>query len=80
MIEVEDSENNLPQIGIDAINNASADDFVFIGKGWGHGCGLSQWGALNYAQSGADYETILHGYFTGIRLESYTDYCARTGG
>ncbi len=80
VIEVQDSENNLPQIGIDAINNASADDFVFIGKGWGHGCGLSQQGALNYAQSGADYETILHGYFTGIRLESYADYCTRTGG
>lgn len=74
------SENQIPQIGIDAMNAANTNEFVFIGKGWGHGCGLSQWGALNYAQRGADYVTILRAYFTDIQLEKYTDFINRIGG
>ena len=62
------------------MNAANTNEFVFIGKGWGHGCGLSQWGALNYAQRGADYVTILRAYFTDIQLEKYTDFINRIGG
>ncbi|MEK9149426.1 MAG: SpoIID/LytB domain-containing protein [Candidatus Desantisbacteria bacterium] len=36
-----------------------------IGKGWGHGVGMWQWGAKGMASQGADYEGILSFYFPG---------------
>jgi stage II sporulation protein D len=42
--------------------------FVVTGHGWGHGVGLSQWGAYGYAQKGFDYEKILLHYFPGTEL------------
>lgn len=42
--------------------------FVFTGKGWGHGVGLCQVGAVGMAQTGARYEAILEHYYSGIRL------------
>lgn len=42
--------------------------FVVSGRGWGHGVGMSQWGA--YGQSLADrtYDEILAHYYTGTEL------------
>lgn len=37
--------------------------FTFIGKGWGHGVGLSQWGAKGMADLAFGYEEILQYYF-----------------
>ena len=42
--------------------------FVFTGKGWGHGVGLCQVGSAGMAQAGATYEQILKHYYTGITL------------
>jgi stage II sporulation protein D len=42
--------------------------FVVTGHGWGHGVGLSQWGAYGYAQKGFDYEKIVLHYFPGTEL------------
>jgi stage II sporulation protein D len=38
------------------------------GAGWGHGIGLSQWGAYGFARQGFDYEQILGHYYTGTRV------------
>jgi stage II sporulation protein D len=38
------------------------------GKGWGHGVGMSQWGAYGYAQRGTTYDQILAHYYTGTEL------------
>ena len=46
--------------------------FVFRGKGYGHGVGLSQEGACRMAQAGYSFERILHFYYTGVRLERYS--------
>ncbi len=46
-------------------------NFVFAGKGWGHGVGLSQMGAMQYARIGASAETILKAYFTGVEIVDY---------
>ena len=43
-------------------------DFVFTGKGWGHGVGLCQVGAYGMAQTGAGYKDILKKYYTGIKI------------
>jgi stage II sporulation protein D len=41
---------------------------VFTGHGWGHGIGLSQWGADGYALHGWSYTRILSHYYTGTAL------------
>jgi stage II sporulation protein D len=38
------------------------------GRGFGHGVGLSQWGAHNLAQQGYDYRHILGHYYRGTQL------------
>ena len=48
---------------------AAAADVVIDGRGWGHGVGLSQWGAQGFAlREGRDHEFILRHYYTGIEL------------
>lgn len=42
--------------------------FDFVGRGFGHSVGMSQWGAQGMALGGADYERILKHYYTGIQL------------
>ncbi len=44
------------------------DRFVFRGKGFGHGVGMSQWGAQGMAAAGASAEQILTHYYRGIAL------------
>jgi stage II sporulation protein D len=38
------------------------------GAGWGHGVGMSQYGAYGYARHGADYRTILRHYYTATDI------------
>jgi stage II sporulation protein D len=38
------------------------------GKGYGHGVGMSQWGAREMALQGADAETIIDSYFRNIEV------------
>jgi stage II sporulation protein D len=42
--------------------------FVLSGGGWGHGVGLSQWGAYGQAKEGRTYREILGHYFPGTEL------------
>jgi stage II sporulation protein D len=48
-----------------AVPAASADaaKWKVTGKGWGHGIGLSQWGAHGFAKKGKDWQQILHHYY-----------------
>jgi stage II sporulation protein D len=46
----------------------TATTFVVSGRGWGHGVGLSQYGALGYANEGWTYDRILAHYYTGTEL------------
>ena len=41
---------------------------TFAGRGWGHGVGMSQWGAHGLALRGASYEDILAHYYTGVEI------------
>src|SRR5215216_314178 len=43
---------------------------VIRGAGFGHGIGMSQYGAYGYALNGAKYEGILAHYYKGTRLAS----------
>ena len=42
--------------------------FVVTGHGWGHGVGMSQYGAYGYAQHGFGYAKIVAHYFPGTQL------------
>jgi stage II sporulation protein D len=42
--------------------------FVITGRGWGHGVGMSQWGAYGYARHGVAYDKILAHYYPGTTL------------
>jgi stage II sporulation protein D len=42
--------------------------FVVTGRGWGHGVGLSQYGAYGFAQKGWPYSKIVLHYFRGTEL------------
>jgi stage II sporulation protein D len=42
--------------------------FVVTGRGWGHGVGMSQWGAYGYASRGVTYDRILAHYYPGTQL------------
>ena len=42
--------------------------FVFTGKGYGHGVGMSQWGAQGMALGGKSAEEILKHYYHGIEI------------
>jgi stage II sporulation protein D len=42
--------------------------FVFTGKGYGHGVGMSQWGAQGMALGGKSAEEILKHYYRGIEI------------
>jgi stage II sporulation protein D len=44
--------------------------FVITGHGWGHGVGMSQYGAYGYAQHDFTYPRILAHYFPGTQLGS----------
>ena len=48
--------------------SASASTLLIEGAGDGHGVGMSQDGALGYAQHGATYQAILAHYYTGTTL------------
>ncbi|MGQ9677836.1 MAG: SpoIID/LytB domain-containing protein [bacterium] len=47
----------------------TANQFVFEGKGWGHGVGLCQDGALAMARNGYRYRQILRHYYPGLRIK-----------
>jgi SpoIID/LytB domain protein len=42
--------------------------FTLSGHGWGHGIGMSQYGALGYAEHGWGYRQIMGHYFTGTHV------------
>ena len=47
---------------------AQAADWVIEGRGFGHGVGMSQYGAYGFAKHGRDYRQILHHYYTGVNI------------
>src|SRR6478736_7023537 len=42
--------------------------FFITGHGWGHGLGMSQYGAYGYAQHGWTYDRIIKHYYTGVTI------------
>ncbi len=47
----------------------SGDNIVFTTKGYGHGVGMSQWGAVEMAKQGYSYVEILEHYYPGASVK-----------
>lgn len=49
------------------------DDVKIVTRGYGHGVGMSQYGANGYAKARYTYEDILHHYYTDVELTNIID-------
>lgn len=52
------------------IGQGTTAQMKLTGKGYGHGAGMSQRGAMEMGRQGHSYEQILKHYYTGIKIES----------
>src|SRR4029077_13613241 len=50
---------------------------IVTGHGWGHGVGMSQWGAYGYALHGWKYGRILAHYYPGTKMSKVGDVRVR---
>src|SRR4029077_1131748 len=66
-------------VAVLAIPAAAGAGTVFLldGRGWGHGVGMSQWGAEGYARHGYSYRQILAHYYPHTHLGIVTPRDAR---
>ncbi|MCL1997075.1 MAG: SpoIID/LytB domain-containing protein [Defluviitaleaceae bacterium] len=51
-----------------SITESTGYTIVFTGRGWGHGVGMSQFGANSMAELGFNHVQILQHYYTGIEI------------
>lgn len=51
----------------------SGNNVVFKGKGYGHGVGMSQEGAIFMAKNGHTYQEILNFYYPGTRINTISE-------
>ena len=49
------------------------NSIVLNGKGFGHGVGLCEWGAIALSRNGWNFNAILQHYYPGTYLEKYND-------
>jgi SpoIID/LytB domain protein len=56
-----------------AVSARAADPVTFYGSGWGHGLGLSQWGAYGLANLGWSSTEILTHFYSGTKVSTITE-------
>src|SRR3954470_12995010 len=56
---------------------SAASKWWIKGAGWGHGIGMSQYGAYGQAQVGRNYQQILEHYYTGTIVSVSTQRTIR---
>jgi len=49
-------------------NGGEVSSLTINGRGYGHGIGMCQWGAIGRARAGQDYRTILETYYPGTTI------------
>jgi stage II sporulation protein D len=55
-----------------------ATTIYIFGRGWGHGVGMSQYGAGAQARKGLNYLQILQHYFQGSQIEQMSSYLPKS--
>lgn len=69
------SSSSCPSPGgvtVPEVKEPSGAEVVIHGHGWGHGMGMSQYGAQGAARLGCDYKKILTTYYRGSKVTSKT--------
>ncbi|WP_223292412.1 stage II sporulation protein D [Salipaludibacillus neizhouensis] len=56
----------------------NGDTVVIETRGWGHGVGMSQFGADGMAKAGNDYRDIIHYYYQGVSIVEAATVLAQT--
>jgi stage II sporulation protein D len=51
-----------------AMSGGEVSDLTLNGRGYGHGIGMCQWGAIGRARAGQNYRTILETYYPGTTI------------
>jgi stage II sporulation protein D len=51
-----------------ASSGGEVSSLTLSGRGYGHGIGMCQWGAIGRARAGQDYRTILETYYPGTTI------------
>ena len=59
--------NELRSTLIDSVT-VDGDAVTFKGRGFGHGVGLSQWGAYKLAEDGKNAQEMIMKYFPGVEI------------
>lgn len=66
-----------PASAEEAFTRPASGVWTVQGHGWGHGHGMSQWGANGAARQGVPYQTILGAYYPGTTLTTVPDSTIR---
>jgi len=69
-LNIEEKEKNTLGFFDFSSNDKYPQSFKFIGGGFGHGVGMSQYGAFYLAQQGKKYPDILNHYYTDIKIST----------
>ena len=72
-IAVEADEINILTVSGKKTFSTNEYNFVFDGKGWGHGVGMSQYAAKDLAEAGYLYPEIIKTFYTDIAISKITD-------
>ena len=51
----------------------TGSEIIFKGKGYGHGVGMCQQGAMEMARVGYTWKDIIHFYFQAVQLRDYRE-------
>ncbi|WP_181346794.1 stage II sporulation protein D [Thalassobacillus sp. CUG 92003] len=54
----------------------NGEHIIFTTKGYGHGIGMSQYGANGMAKDGSTYEDIIHHYYKGTKITPFNKLTA----
>lgn len=65
-------KTNTGIVTISLVSDDGTNKINVSGRGSGHGVGMAQWGAINMADAGYEYERIIKHFYTGVELESVT--------
>lgn len=69
--KVSSPSNKITIKGMNGIKayNVQPSSYIFDGKGFGHGLGMSQYGAKGMAEAGNNYKQILEHYYKGAKVQ-----------
>ena len=65
-------ESALPSRPVARRRRMAPGSLLVLGRGYGHGVGMSQWGAYGLARRGEGYEQILRHFYRGAEVRPYS--------